>query len=193
MDISNDDFIRTTEERHKRASQAIWQALERNGDIYLGKYAGWYAVRDEAFYGEDELTVGPDGKKRAPSGAEVEWVEEPSYFFQLSAWQDRLLKFYEDNPGFIAAQQPPQRSHQLRPPGPYGSFGFPHHLQLGREGAGCAGPHHVRLARRADQLHHRGRLSRHRQRRCSRRSGRPTCTWSARTSCASMRCTGRPS
>jgi methionyl-tRNA synthetase len=102
MNISNDDFIRTTEERHKRASQAIWKALERNGDIYLGKYAGWYAVRDEAFYGEDELTTGPDGKKRAPSGAEVEWVEEPSYFFRLSAWQDRLLKFYEENPGFIA-------------------------------------------------------------------------------------------
>jgi methionyl-tRNA synthetase len=102
MDISNDDFIRTTEERHKRASQAIWKALDRNGDIYLGKYSGWYAVRDEAFYGEDELTTGPDGKKRAPSGAEVEWVEEPSYFFRLSAWQDRLLKFYEENPGFIA-------------------------------------------------------------------------------------------
>jgi methionyl-tRNA synthetase len=102
MNISNDDFIRTTEERHKRASQAIWKALEKNGDIYLGKYAGWYAVRDEAFYGEDELTTGPDGKKRAPSGAEVEWVEEPSYFFRLSAWQDRLLKFYEENPNFIA-------------------------------------------------------------------------------------------
>jgi methionyl-tRNA synthetase len=102
MNISNDDFIRTTEERHKRASQAIWKALEKNGDIYLGKYAGWYAVRDEAFYGEDELTTGPDGKKRAPSGAEVEWVEEPSYFFRLSAWQDRLLKFYDENPGFIA-------------------------------------------------------------------------------------------
>jgi methionyl-tRNA synthetase len=101
MNISNDDFIRTTEERHKRASQAIWKALEKNGDIYLGKYAGWYAVRDEAFYGEDELTTGADGKKRAPSGAEVEWVEEPSYFFRLSAWQKRLLEFYEENPGFI--------------------------------------------------------------------------------------------
>ncbi len=102
MDISNDDFIRTTEPRHIRACQAIWQALERNGDIYLGKYAGWYAVRDEAFYGEDELTIGPDGKRRAPSGAEVEWVEEPSYFFRLSAWQDRLLMFYDANPDFVA-------------------------------------------------------------------------------------------
>jgi methionyl-tRNA synthetase len=101
MNISNDDFIRTTEPRHVRSSQAIWEALVRAGDIYLDKYAGWYAVRDEAFYGEDELTTGPDGKKRAPSGAEVEWVEEPSYFFRLSAWQDRLLKFYEHNPDFI--------------------------------------------------------------------------------------------
>ncbi|HJS32133.1 MAG TPA: methionine--tRNA ligase [Alphaproteobacteria bacterium] len=101
LNVSNDDFIRTTEARHIEASQAIWRALEKNGDIYLGKYAGWYAVRDEAFYGEDELVTGPDGKKRAPSGAEVEWVEEPSYFFKLAAWQNRLLKFYEENPDFV--------------------------------------------------------------------------------------------
>ena len=80
MNISNDQFIRTTEPRHIAASQAIWQAIAANkspkgrDNIYLDKYAGWYAVRDEAFYGEDELTTGPDGVKRAPSGAEVEWV-----------------------------------------------------------------------------------------------------------------------
>ena len=97
MNISNDDFIRTTEPRHIEASQAIWRAIaankspKGNANIYLGKYDGWYAVRDEAFYGEEELTTGPDGKKRAPSGAEVEWVEEPSYFFRLSDWQDWLL------------------------------------------------------------------------------------------------------
>ena len=101
LNFSNDDFIRTTEPRHVRASQAIWKALEANGDIYLGSYAGWYAVRDEAFYTEGELTTQPDGTKIAPSGAEVEWVEEPSYFFRLSAWQDRLLDFYEANPDFI--------------------------------------------------------------------------------------------
>jgi methionyl-tRNA synthetase len=101
MNFSHDQFIRTTEERHIAASQAIWRAMAASGDIYLGKYAGWYAVRDEAFYGEDELTKGPDGKFTAPSGAPVEWVEEPSYFFKLSAWQDRLLKFYADNPDFI--------------------------------------------------------------------------------------------
>src|SRR5258705_13033433 len=88
MNFSNDDFIRTTEQRHIRACQAIWQRLIERGEIYLDKYAGWYAVRDEAYYAEDELTTGPNGKKIAPSGAEVEWVEEPSYFFRLGAWQE---------------------------------------------------------------------------------------------------------
>lgn len=101
MGYSNDDFIRTTEERHKTSCQALWAELEKRGEIYLGAYEGWYAVRDEAFYGESELIDGPDGKKRALSGAEVEWVKEPSYFFKLSAWQDRLLAFYEQNPDFI--------------------------------------------------------------------------------------------
>jgi methionyl-tRNA synthetase len=102
MNYSNDDFIRTTEDRHTKASQAIWEALQANGHIYLGSYNGWYAVRDEAFYAESELTKTADGKMIAPSGAECEWVEEPSYFFDLSKWQDRLLKFYDDNPDFIA-------------------------------------------------------------------------------------------
>ncbi|MBM3517483.1 MAG: methionine--tRNA ligase [Alphaproteobacteria bacterium] len=101
MMYSNDDFIRTTEERHARASQAIWNALSRNGELYLGSYSGWYSVRDEAFYVESELVVGPDGTRRAASGAEVEWVEEPSYFFRLSAWRDRLLDFYARHPDFI--------------------------------------------------------------------------------------------
>jgi methionyl-tRNA synthetase len=100
LNVSNDDFIRTTEPRHKACCAELWRRMASskapNGEsnIYLGKYAGWYAVRDEAFYGEDELTTGPDGRKRAPSGAEVEWVEEPSYFFRLSAWQDWLLDHY---------------------------------------------------------------------------------------------------
>jgi methionyl-tRNA synthetase len=96
MGYSNDDFIRTTEPRHKRAVTALWERLIASGDIYLGKYAGWYSVRDEAFYAESELV---DGK--APTGAPVEWVEEPSYFFRLSAWQDRLLAFYEANQDFV--------------------------------------------------------------------------------------------
>ena len=84
------------------ACQALWKRMEERGHIYLGSYAGWYAVRDEAFYDEDELTAGPNGKKIAPSGAECEWVEEPSYFFRLSAWAEPLLKFYEAHPDFIA-------------------------------------------------------------------------------------------
>jgi methionyl-tRNA synthetase len=102
MNISNDDFIRTTEPRHKRACQALWLRLVDSGAIYLGKYEGWYAVRDEAFYDEAELVTAADGSKKAPTGAPVEWVIEPSYFFKLSAFQDRLLAFYEENPGFIA-------------------------------------------------------------------------------------------
>jgi methionyl-tRNA synthetase len=102
MGVSNDQWIRTTEERHKRSCAELWRRIEAAGDIYLGHYEGWYAVRDEAFYDEAELTTAPDGKKTAPSGAPVEWVREPSYFFRLAAWQDRLLKFYEEHPEFIA-------------------------------------------------------------------------------------------
>ena len=80
----------------------MWRRLEAAGQIYLGGYEGWYAVRDEAFYDEDETMLRPDGERVAPSGAPVEWVREPSYFFRLSAWQDRLLAFYEANPDFIA-------------------------------------------------------------------------------------------
>lgn len=101
MNYSNDDFIRTTEERHIRSCQHLWEILEERGEIYLDKYAGWYAVRDEAYYAEDELRDGPNGKKIAPSGAEVEWMEEESYFFRLSAWGDKLLDLYERNPTFV--------------------------------------------------------------------------------------------
>jgi methionyl-tRNA synthetase len=101
MGISNDDFIRTTESRHYAACQELWRRLRANDALYPGHYEGWYAVRDEAFYGEDELTAGPDGIKRAPSGAPVEWVREPGWFFRLSAWGERLLAFYDANPDFI--------------------------------------------------------------------------------------------
>ncbi len=101
MGFTNDDFIRTTEERHKRSCQALWTKLRAADQIYPASYGGWYAVRDEAFYAENELTKGPDGAWLAPSGAPVEWVEEPSYFFRLSAWQEPLLAFYAANPDFI--------------------------------------------------------------------------------------------
>ena len=102
LDISNDDYIRTTEQRHIRGVQALWRELERRGEIYLGRFAGWYCVRDEAFYDESELIDGPGGTRLAPTGAEVEWVEEENYFFRLSAWQERLLAFYEAHPEAIA-------------------------------------------------------------------------------------------
>jgi methionyl-tRNA synthetase len=107
LDISNTDFIRTTERRHLEAAQDIWRKMAANadGDIYQSTYKGWYSVRDEAYFDEAELTDGPDGQKLAPSGAEVSWVEEPSYFFRLSAYQQRLLDFYEANPHFIAPRE----------------------------------------------------------------------------------------
>ena len=108
LNLSYDDFIRTTEERHYEASKTIWKAIKENNpdDIYLDKYAGWYSVRDEAYFGEDELTEGEDSEgnkhKLAPSGAPVEWVEESSYFFRLSAYTDKLLELYKTHPEFIA-------------------------------------------------------------------------------------------
>lgn len=96
LNLSNDDFIRTTEERHKRAALTLWNKLLENNYIYLGKYSGWYSTRDETFFLEKDLV---DGK--APTGAPVEWVEEPSYFFALSKFQEKLLEFYQNNPNFI--------------------------------------------------------------------------------------------
>lgn len=107
LGLTNDDFIRTTEPRHIRAAQAIWKALEDAGDIYLGSYSGWYSVRDEAFYQESELIEG-----KAPTGADVEWVEEPSYFFRLSKYQQPLLDFYKANPQFILPES--RRNEILR-------------------------------------------------------------------------------
>ena len=102
LGCSNDDFIRTTEPRHVAACQALWQRLVEAGEITLGHYEGWYSVRDEAFYAESEVVTLPGGQKQAPTGAPVEWVKEPSYFFRLSAWQDRLLAFYDANPYAVA-------------------------------------------------------------------------------------------
>lgn len=101
LNCSNDDFIRTREERHHRASQEIWRRMAANDDIYLDTYSGWYSVRDEAYYDESELAEGDDGTKLSPQGTPVEWVEEESYFFKLSEYQDSLLAYYEANPDFI--------------------------------------------------------------------------------------------
>ncbi|HEY5963593.1 MAG TPA: methionine--tRNA ligase, partial [Xanthobacteraceae bacterium] len=105
MNCSNDDYIRTTEDRHHRSSQAIWQRMEKNGDIYLSKYAGWYSVRDEAYYAEDETHVNEHKVRLATrSGTPVEWVEEESYFFKLSAYQQKLLDLYE-RPDYVLPKE----------------------------------------------------------------------------------------
>ena len=104
MNCSFDRFIRTTDEDHKRSVQEIWRRMEAAGDIYLSKYAGWYSVRDEAYYDEGELTLGPDGIRRAPTGTPVEWVEESSYFFRLSNYGERLLNYYARNPHFVGPE-----------------------------------------------------------------------------------------
>jgi len=110
VNSSNDDFIRTTEPRHYASSQAIWKAMAANGDIYKGGYAGWYSVRDEAYYAENETELRADGMRYGPQGTPVEWVEEESYFFRLSAYQDRLLEFYAAHPEFIG---PPERRNEV--------------------------------------------------------------------------------
>ena len=102
LNLSNTDFIRTTEIRHKKTVQYLWSELEKNDDIYLSKYSGWYSISDEAFYNEDEI-IEKDGFNLAvSSGSPVEWIEEESYFFRLSKWQDKLLDYYEKNPDFIS-------------------------------------------------------------------------------------------
>lgn len=110
LGISNDDFIRTSEPRHYEAAAELWRRMEANGDIFLKGYAGWYSVRDEAFYNETETTVGEDGVRRGPQGTPVEWQEEETYFFRLSAYQDKLLAFYDANPDFIL---PPERRNEI--------------------------------------------------------------------------------
>jgi methionyl-tRNA synthetase len=105
MNCSNDDYIRTTELRHHRSSQAIWERMEKNGDIYLDKYAGWYSVRDEAYYAENETELRPDGTRMATkTGTPVEWVQEESYFFRLSAYQQKLLDLYE-RPDYVLPKE----------------------------------------------------------------------------------------
>ena len=102
LNLSNTDFIRTTEDRHKKTVQYLWSELEKNDDIYLSKYSGWYSVSDEAFYSEDEITDKNEIKISKESGSPVEWIEEESYFFRLSKWQDKLLDYYEKNSEFIS-------------------------------------------------------------------------------------------
>ena len=104
LNLTNSDFIRTTEERHKKTVQYLWNELEKNDDIYLSKYSGWYSVSDEAFYNEDEIEEIDGNKISISSKSKVEWIEEESYFFRLSKWEKPLLEYYESNPDFIAPE-----------------------------------------------------------------------------------------
>ncbi len=110
LNVSYDRFIRTSDADHHRSSQAIWKAMADNGDIYKDTYSGWYSVRDEAYYAEDETTLSDDGERIGPQGTPVEWVDEESYFFRLSAYEERLLKLYEEQPDFI---EPRNRRNEI--------------------------------------------------------------------------------
>ena len=110
LNLSNTDFIRTTEERHYKTVQQLWNLLQKNNEIYLSKYSGWYSVSDEAFYTEDEIEEVDGIKRNITSGSSVGWVEEESYFFRLSKWTEPLLKFYRENPDFI---QPESRRNEV--------------------------------------------------------------------------------
>ena len=155
------------------ASQAIWTAMEERGDLYLDRYEGWYSVRDEAYYEEEELTAGEDGEKLSPQGTPVEWTVEESWFFRLSKYQQPLLDHYAANPDFIRPES--RRNEVVR----FVEGGLKD-LSISRTSFDWGVPvpgsdrsRDVRLARRADQLHHRPRLSR-RHRECGGATGRPT-------------------
>ncbi|MXO58857.1 methionine--tRNA ligase [Altererythrobacter salegens] len=111
LNISYDRFFRTTEDEHHRASQALWLSMEKNGDLYLDRYEGWYSVRDEAYYDESELVADADGEKLSPQGTPVEWTVEESWFFRLSKYQEPLLQLYRDNPEFV---RPASRMNEVR-------------------------------------------------------------------------------
>jgi methionyl-tRNA synthetase len=112
FNLSYDAFVRTTEPRHHKASIALWEAMEKAGDLYLDRYEGWYSVRDEAFYDEGEVTEGEGGEKLSPQGTPVEWTAEETWFFRLSKYQEPLLKLYRDNPDFIRPES--RRNEVLR-------------------------------------------------------------------------------
>jgi methionyl-tRNA synthetase len=105
LNCSNDEFIRTTEERHHRASAGIWERMVAAGDIYLDKYSGWYSVRDEAYYDEHETRLNEQGERVGPQGSPVEWVEEESYFFRLSSYQDKLLELYSRHSDYVLPRE----------------------------------------------------------------------------------------
>src|SRR5246500_1530184 len=105
MNGSNDDYIRTTEPRHYASSAAIWERMAAAGDIYLGKYSGWYSVRDEAYYDDSETRLDVKGQRLGPNGTPVQWVEEESYFFRISKYADKLLDLFRRVPAFVLPRE----------------------------------------------------------------------------------------
>ena len=187
LNISHDRFIRTTDADHYAASVAIWEAMKANGDIYLGRYEGWYSVRDEAFYDEKELVEGEGGEAfaaghagRMDGGGKLVLPA-----FRLSGPASRPLR---SQPGLHPPRRAPQRGDELREGRAVRSVDLADQLRLGRASSRCTRPCDVCLGRCAHQLSDRRRLSRQHQ----RNGGRPISTSSARTSCVSMRSTGRP-
>ncbi len=175
MNCSNDDFIRTTEERHYRASEEIWKKMEANGDIYLSKYAGWYSMRDERYYAEDETRVERTGhpaidrdRHAGGMGGGGELLLPP---LRLSGKIARAVQAAR----LRAAARTAQRSRELCAWRPAGPVDLAHDVRLGRAGAGQSETRDVCVGRRADQLHHSGGLSGSRQLKSSRITGRPTC------------------
>ena len=196
LNVSNDDFIRTTEQRHFKSSQEIWRrmAASNNGDIYQSTYKGWYSVRDEAYFDEDELTDGDDGKKLRALGRRGELGRGRRAISSASRpIRTGCSSSTRTHPDFIAPDERRNEIISFVKGGLQRPLDLAHDLRLGHPGAGRARPRHVCVGRCADQLHHRRRASPTTRASCSRNSGRRTCTSSARTSSASTRSTGRPS
>ena len=152
LGLTYDDFIRTTEPRHKRGVQKLFATLRDRGFIYKGSYTGQYCVSDEAW-----VDV-PPGAPCPDCGRITETVSEENYFFKLSAFERKLLEFYEANPGFMQPESTRARSHLVRARRAQGSFRQPHQRSLGHSCSRRRKARHLRLARRAGQLHHRPRL-----------------------------------
>ena len=131
MESPADDIVRTTSQRHKDAVQEIWRRMAANGDIYLSKYSGWYSVRDEAYYDEDEIEERDGRQFSTKTGTPVEWVEEESYFFKLSAYAKPLLEHYERNPDFITPEKYRNEIVAFVKRGLERSFDQPHDVRLG--------------------------------------------------------------
>ena len=156
LNLSNDDFIRTTEERHKRAAQAIWQRVADRGYLYKASYEGWYCTVDELFVPETQLV---DGRRCPTCGNAVERLSEESYFFRLSQFTEPLLEHYRANPGVRLAGDPAQRDDGVRRRRPARPERQPHLVQVGHSRPRRSRARHVRVVRCADQLPDRGRLS----------------------------------